>query len=164
MKYNENKALRIASELPAWRISAARARHSFMTHPLLRTVLKTHEGPGLDVHGLVAKVQEVHMYPRWQNKIDILYNVYILLKYVQLPMFVKLSVRNLNSQIHVCFPLHLIVCRLHRLWSFLAMVWSGFRTHYFQSVPIGSLHGARPHSYLVDGCPVEAGFWTWGSC
>lgn len=72
--------------------------------------------------------------------------------------------RNFNSQIHVWFPLHLLVCRVHRLWSFLATFWSGFRTHYFQSVPIGSLHGARPLGYLLDGCPVEAGFWTWGSC
>ena len=75
-----------------------------------------------------------------------------------------MCVHNFNSQIHVWFPLHLLVCRVHRLWSFLATFWSGFRTHYFQSVPIGSLHGARPLGYLLDGCPVEAGFWTWGSC
>lgn len=59
------------SELPTWRISASRARHSFMTHPLLRTILKAHEGPGLDqkktqkfeADDLVAKVQEAYTYP-----------------------------------------------------------------------------------------------------
>lgn len=82
-----------------------------------------------------------------------------------LPMFIKLCACVISTaRFMFAFRLHLLVCRVHRLWSFLATFWSGFRTHYFQSVPIGSLHGARPLGYLLDGCPVEAGFWTWGSC
>lgn len=71
------------SELPTWRISAGRARHSFMTHPLLRTILKAHEGPGLDqknttevrgrwscCKGPGSIYNHIHIHPRWQNKIQ----------------------------------------------------------------------------------------------
>lgn len=69
------------SELPTWRISAGRARHSFMTHPLLRTILKAHEGPGLDQKNTTevwgrwscckgrGSIYISTLDPRWQSKI-----------------------------------------------------------------------------------------------